>query len=76
MQGRSLTCDLGFEGAAGDVVGSSVLDADQVVSRSHGGVVHLVALRNLLTVHLHFRWPLDGHCKGPGASLSVVNDEL
>lgn len=58
------------------MVGSSVLDADVVRSRSHGGVEHLVALRNLLAVHLHLGRTLDGHGQRPGTRLGVVDDEL
>ena len=71
-----VTCDFSLEGTSSDVVGSSIFDADQVVPRSHGGVLHLVALWNLLTVHLHFGGTLDGHGQGPGARLRVVDDEL
>lgn len=71
-----ITCDFSLEGTASDVVWSSIFDADQVVSRGHGSVLHLVAFWNLLAVHLHLGWALDGHRQGPGARLSVVNDEL
>lgn len=70
------TCDFGLEGTATDVVRSSVFDADHVVSGCHGSVLHLVALWNLLAVHLYLGWTLDGHGQGPGARLSVVDDEL
>lgn len=70
------TCDLGLEGAAADVVGPPVLDADVVRSRRHGGVEHLVALRNLLAVHLHLGRTLDGHGQRAGTRLGVVDDEL
>lgn len=70
------TCDFGLEGTSSDVVRSSVFDADQVVSRCHGSVLHLVALWNLLAVHLYLGRTLDGHGQGPGARLSVVDDEL
>lgn len=70
------TCDFSLEGTATDVVWSTVFDADQVVPRGHGSVLHLVALWDLLAVHLHLGWTLDGHGQGPRTRLSVVNDEL
>lgn len=70
-----LTCDSGLEGTAADVVGSSVLDADQVISRGHGSVLHLVALRDLLTLHLHFGGTLNGHRQRPRTPFGV-DDEL
>lgn len=70
------TCDFGLEGTATDVVRTPVFDADHVGSRSHGGVQHLVALGNLLAVHLHLGWTLDGHGQSAGGRLSVVDDEL
>lgn len=73
---RHLTCDLGLEGAAADVVRPAVFDADEVSAGSHGGVEHLVALGNLLAVHLHLGRTLDGHGQRPGARLGVVDDEL
>lgn len=76
VAGHRLTRDSGLEGTARDVVGTSIFDANQVVSRRHGGVLHLVALWNLLAVHLYFRRTLDGDGQGPGASFSVVDDEL
>lgn len=73
---RHRTCDLGLEGAAADVVGPPVLDADLVRSRRHGGVEDLVALRNLLAVHLHLGRTLDGHGQRARTRLGVVDDEL
>lgn len=70
------TCDFGLKRTASDVVWSSIFDADQVVSRCHGSVLHLVALWNLLAVHLYLGWTLNGHGQGPGARFSVVDDEL
>lgn len=70
------TCDSGLEGAAGDVIRASILDADEIVAGGHGGVLHLVALRALLTIHLHLGWTLNGHRHGAWACFSVVDDEL
>lgn len=56
-----LTGDLGLEGAADDVLRSSILDGDEVVSRSCRCVGHLVTFRTLLKVHLHFGRPINGH---------------
>lgn len=73
---QSSTCDFGLEGAAGDVVRASIFDADQVVPGRHGSVLHLVALWNLLAIHLYLGRTLNGHGQGPRARLSVVDDEL
>lgn len=56
-----LTCDFGFEGTPTDVIGSSIFHTDQVVPGSHGGVVHLVALWDLLALHFDFGRTLDGY---------------
>lgn len=58
------------------MVRSSIFDADHIVSRCHGSVLHLVALWNLLAVHLYLGWTLNSHSQGAGARLSVINDEL
>lgn len=70
------TRDSGLEGTPGDVVGSSVFDADQVVPRCHGSVEHFVTFWNLLAVQLNFRRTLDGHGQRSGSGFSVVDDEL
>lgn len=55
---------------------SSIFNTDQVVPRSHGSVLHLVALWDLLALHFHFGRTLNSHSQGPGTGLCVVNDEL
>lgn len=56
-----LTCDLGLEGAATNVVGATVLDGDEVAARGHGGVGNTVALGAFLAIHLHFGGPVNRH---------------
>lgn len=76
LKSRCPTWDLGLERAAHDVLGSSILDRDQIVSGSHGCVGDLVALGTLLTVHFHFWRPVDGHRKSSRASIAGVHDKL
>lgn len=58
------------------MIGSSIFNTDQVVPRSHGSVLHLVALWDLVALHFYLGWTLDGYSQGPGTRLGVVNDEL
>lgn len=56
----ALTCDLGLEGAAHDVLGATILDGNEVVARGHRSVRDHVALRTLPTVQLHLGGAIDG----------------
>lgn len=56
----NLTCDFGSEGTSTDVIRSSIFNTDQVVPGGHGGVLHLVALWDLLAFHVYFGRTLDG----------------
>lgn len=55
------TCDFSFERAAHYVLRSSVFDGDEIVSRRHGRVSDLEALRTLPTVQFDFGRPVDVH---------------
>lgn len=55
------TCDFSFERAAHDVLRSSVFDGDEIVSRRHGRVGDLEALRTLPAVQFDFGRPVDVH---------------
>lgn len=70
------TWDFGLKGAAYDVLGSSILDGDQVVSRSHGHVGNFVALGTILAVHLYLGRPVDGHRQSSWSGITRVHDKL
>lgn len=70
------TCDFSFEGAAHDVLRASVLDGDEIVSRSHGCVGDLVAFGTLPTVHLHLGGPVDVDREGGRACVAGVDHKL
>lgn len=71
-----LTGDLGLEGAAYNVLRSSILDRDEVVSRSRGCVGHPVTFRTLLKVHLHFGRPINGYRQSSRTSVTCVHHEV
>lgn len=74
--GSTLTCDFGFEGTCVDVIWSSIFNADQVVPRSHGSVLHFVAIWDLVAFHFHFGWTLNAYSQGSRTRLGVVDNEL
>ena len=55
-----VTCHLGLERTANDVVGPTVFDANQVVSRSHGGVHDFVPFWGFLAIHFNLGWAFNG----------------
>lgn len=73
---RVLTCDFGLEGAAHDVLGTAILDGNEVVSRGHGSVSDHVALRTLPTVQLHLGGAINGDRQSPRARVQGIDDEL
>ena len=70
------TCDGGLERTAGYVRVAGVFDGDEVVSGRVGRVRELVALLQLATVQLHFRWSVDGHRQRTTSGRLRVHDEL
>lgn len=70
VNGHWPTWYFGLEGAAYNVLGSSILDGDQVASRSHRCVGNLIPLRRLLTIHLNLWWAINchGQCSWPGVT--------
>lgn len=55
-----VTCHLGLERTAHDVVGPTIFDADQIVSRGHGGVHDFVPFRGFLAIHFNLGWAFNG----------------
>lgn len=70
------TRDFGDEGAAGDVVRSSVLDGDDVAAGRHGRVEHLVAAGHLQALHLNLGRALHRHGHHALPCRRAVDDEL
>lgn len=71
-----LTRDFGFEGAAHDMLRSSIFNGDEVATGSHGCVGDLVSFWTLLTIHLHLRWAVDGDRQSSWASVTRVYNEI
>lgn len=55
----AVTCHLGLERAARDVVGPPIFDADQVIPRSHRGVHDFVPFWGFLAIHFNFGRAFD-----------------
>lgn len=71
-----ITCHLGLEWTAHDVIGPTIFDTNQVVSRGHGSVHDFVPFWGFLAIHFDLGWSFNGDGECPWACLSGVDEEF